>query len=195
MKTVCPECASTRVTPSKLNGLSRCDGCGNVFVPEIQEAPIDPEVGFTIPDQIEVDIGWRAWGIDKDATTNPILKSINHPADWTPREPMQAVCSKEDHEVPTSSCSCGLYTARTLPHLLSLPNKYHRYDVESSGLFGVIGKVAVWGEVLECSQGWRSSLGYPSELYLPFEAYHLADGLKDAYGVPVYLKNFLREEK
>jgi len=51
--------------------------------------------------------------------------------------------------------------------------------------------VANWGKVVEGSQGWRSEYTYPLKLWLPFEAWYLAEALGNAYGVPVALKNTL----
>ncbi len=55
----------------------------------------------------------------------------------------------------------------------------------------VIGEVALWGRVVECTGGWRASLAYPKRLYVavmgdrrarsaPRVAKHL-----ERYGVPV----------
>jgi len=59
----------------------------------------------------------------------------------------------------------------------------------------VIGRVALWGDVVEGSRGWRAALAYPAELWLPpldvdrrdvprseAVAFDLAD-----YGVPVHV--------
>ena len=58
----------------------------------------------------------------------------------------------------------------------------------------VIGRVSLWGTVVECAQGWRASLAYPAQLYVPLLprgrhaalAHQFALDLTD-YGVPVDL--------
>jgi hypothetical protein len=56
-----------------------------------------------------------------------------------------------------------------------------------------VGRVALWGVVIECERGWRASYAYPARLYVPTRSTarrprlsprEVADGLA-AYGVPV----------
>jgi hypothetical protein len=58
----------------------------------------------------------------------------------------------------------------------------------------VIGRVALWGSVVECAHGWRASLAYPAQLYVPLlpRGRHAAHARQFAldlteYGVPVDL--------
>jgi len=64
----------------------------------------------------------------------------------------------------------------------------------------IIGRVLLWGRVVECEHGWRAARAYPAQLYLPlgrrgrftFLARHGADPEELAlalseYGVPVEL--------
>jgi hypothetical protein len=58
----------------------------------------------------------------------------------------------------------------------------------------VIGRVFLWGSMLECERGWRASFAYPQELFVPLhrdrdgerKAEETADGL-GVYGVPIEL--------
>jgi hypothetical protein len=64
----------------------------------------------------------------------------------------------------------------------------------------VIGRVSLWGRVVECERGWRAACAYPARLYLPLgrhgrlsflsgpaaDAERLALALR-IYGVPVEL--------
>jgi hypothetical protein len=139
--------------------------------------------------------GWRAWGIPLHTLPGepPKLYSVTH-ADyyWRPRRVSQALCSRGHvgDQVPGEVCGCGFYSAKSLEHLMSMG--YHTYDAERQGFFHVIGKVGNWGKVIEGDQGWRAQKAYPMSLYVPFEAWKLGKVLKEAYGVPVRLKNFLK---
>jgi len=205
---VCPECKGMNgITPSTLPGFARCGTCGFVFAAkreiETAEAVADEQAEreLIVPDQVAVEYGWRAWGIKKKETDAglTLLQSVSAKANaaqkvfWQPFAPMEAVC-EHDHEVPGDTCSCGLYSAKTLDHLMTMPH-YLNYDFERNNMFKVMGKVALWGKVIEGSQGWKATYGYPVELYLPFEAWHLHNDLRESYGVPIYLKNFLRGEE
>jgi hypothetical protein len=60
-------------------------------------------------------------------------------------------------------------------------------------LHRIIGRVSLWGSVVECQDGWRASRAYPERLYVPslLEGHELAHGAKKialelaAYGVPI----------
>ena len=187
----------------RLSGFLSCSSCGKLVVePKANDVQLSREenpglaVPAAMPDFHETMTGWRAWGIDPATPTGaaPVLRSVTY-GDyfWTPRVPMEAECPKGKDHVPGEDCSCGLYSAKTRAHLQGMA--YHRYDAKASGLFHVIGEVALWGKVIEGTQGWRAQFGYPRELFLPFEAWALAKPLTEAYGIPVRLNNILANEE
>jgi hypothetical protein len=63
----------------------------------------------------------------------------------------------------------------------------------------VIGRVALWGDVVESESGWRASVGYPSQLFVPIPMENARRSLRrravvdevavalELYGVPVEL--------
>jgi hypothetical protein len=205
----CPECGAVNrddlasvIVASTLPGFARCKSCGKVFPAKAERAKAESEADdlklvepeLIVPDQIAVEYGWRAWKVRKKESKAgmTLLQSVSHDdAFWQPRVPMEAVCKHDCGDVPGDQCRCGLYAAMTLPHLKTMR---HYFDYDPNESFRLIGKVALWGKVIEGTQGWKATYGYPSELYLPFEAWHLHNDLKESYGVPVYLKNFLRKE-
>ena len=109
-------------------------------------------------------VAWRAWNISQDG----LLSSVTMRTIWKPTEVMRACCMD-------NSCGghddrqdmCGLWAMKERPD------------------FGaVIGRVALWGEVIEHEKGYRAEYAYPiSLLNLPF----LPDPtpFADAYGIPV----------
>ena len=148
-----------------------------------------------IPDYAEEVIGWRAWGVDVAAVNpqsgkQPLMHSVTYRAlFWPPREQVEATCTKS-HEVPHESCKCGLYSAKTREHLEEM--RYQTYNADLNGKFKVMGMVSNWGKVIEGRQGWRCTYSYPRKLFVPYEAWPLAERLADTYGVPVELDNLLR---
>lgn len=177
-KVTCQHCDGSKVEPKK-----KQSGLVAVDAAEMPEAP----------DAFEEEEGFRAWIVKKRLVPGeiPMLRSVTvHEAFWQPGAPMKAVCSREDekHTPPHEHCSCGLYTAKTLKHLLSMP--YHRYDEKDDDETVVLGRVKLWGKVIEGTQGWRAEFGYPSVLYVPFESWRLIDPLREAYRVPVAVKNW-----
>lgn len=199
-----PEEIARRVA-AKLRG----EELGAAYVNEVLDesgavAPgvLDPAV--VAPDFSDVMVGFRAWGIDKTGgyfgtEHNVRLESLNSSSVWLPREPFVATCGGQPHcrrykneprLCPGETCTCGIYAAKTLAHLQTM--SYHFYSEDH---WKVVGPIALWGKVREGSQGWRAQKGYPQALYVPYEAWHLAEPLQEAYGVPVRLENFLKEKE
>jgi hypothetical protein len=121
---------------------------------------------------------------------------------WRPGREVEAVCDARrrellrpwrlhpaEHAAPAERCGCGV-------HALSRPGDLAAYVPSVAArriLHRVIGRVALWGDVVEGPRGWRASHAYPADLLLPAAninrrpmaglstmAMELAD-----YGVPV----------
>jgi hypothetical protein len=111
------------------------------------------------------------------------LWSALHDELWEPRRPLVAACG-DGHTAPDEHCRCGIYAARqpelAQPYLVgrNSPEAVHR----------VLGRVALWGSVVECAHGWRAERAYPLRLWVPDDpfAFEIAFEL-GRYGVPVEL--------
>lgn len=125
-----------------------------------------------IPDYTHTLVAWRAWLVRSRR-----LDSLGVDNLWQPRVALPANCVKMDdvnHHSPSMDCTCGYWSFKTLDVL----GEAIRHDENMA----VIGKVAIWGRVIECEQGYRSEYAYPQELWL------LKPGLEYlswTYGVPV----------
>jgi hypothetical protein len=161
-----------------------------------------PDDTFRVPDLAEVVKGWRCWSLESKTLRyglKPKLYSVAGTSGyfWVPRRESVAECNRVDKQHPSSdvphdeaSHLCGFYSAKTYKHLKTMP--YWKYNEEVDGYFKIVGVVANWGKVIECSLGWRAQKAYPNTLFIPYEAWRLARPLAETYGVPVYLKNFLQ---
>jgi len=121
-----------------------------------------------IPDYLSPITAFRLWRWDAAG-----LKSLNGEP-WIPGQPLHAVCradrsgsiaglSKATHnpaDLPSFSCTCGDYAARTMEHLRQCG--YRK--------LGVHGEVFLWGAVVEHERGWRAQFAYPKTLFLAAEA-------------------------
>jgi len=196
----CAECAGVCIA-SSIPGMVKCVACGRlqigIEIVGVMNEAIEDSVEFVehelaIPDYAEETVGWRAWTIARKELGREgdvLMHSVTY-SDlfWPPREAVEASCGRSHREVPTESCRCGLYSAKTREHLQEM--KYHEYNPDVQ--FKVMGTVSNWGKVIEGTQGWRCTFSYPRELYVPFEAWPLASRLAETYGVPVRLDNILR---
>jgi hypothetical protein len=142
------------------------------------------------PDYCEPIVAWRVWYAVESAGELR-LSSVYHRAHWPPREPLEAVCHRlrlpfrARHEAPSARCHCGIYAA-----LPDVARDYLPRDSLRSPVPAVVGRVHLWGSVVECERGWRASHAYPEQLYVPIlgrdadTAARVANGLK-CYGVPI----------
>jgi hypothetical protein len=65
---------------------------------------------------------------------------------------------------PQSYCQCGLYASTSVKAAASFV-RGRGSPPEAIG--AVIGRVFLWGSVVECERGWRAARAYPARLYVP----------------------------
>lgn len=162
-----------------------------------------------VPDAIEPVRAWRAWRIAQTAD-GLRLQSITFPGTtyWPARERMVAECRrtasiKRCLASPKTDCSCGIYAARTVadarPYVNSwnLSREYAAEKPVGATVWLAIGRVDLWGKVIEHDQGWRAQYAYPRQLLIPAKIDgaktqpdnldDVAAELRDAYRVPVLI--------
>jgi hypothetical protein len=89
------------------------------------------------------------------------------------------------HDAPDDVCPCGIYAASletAIRYIAPHPPRTR---------WPIVGRVLLWGNVVECTDGWRASHAYPDQLYVPTmtrrgwgHACRVAASL-EPYGVPV----------
>ncbi len=165
-------------------------------------------VGGTAPDGLEPLVGWRIWDVvDLDGSLR--LCSLAFWSIWIPRRPALAVCRRTlidrragipDHDAPAERCTCGIYATTTPRGAVSFARQFTR---RRDTVQRVLGRVALWGAVVESELGWRGAHAYPESVIVngwirdrglrgrldpttrrPAE--EIAIGLED-YGVPIDL--------
>jgi hypothetical protein len=159
------------------------------------------------PDYVEPISAWRAWLVvaDEDEIR---LSSVVYPTVWPPRSELAADCRRRvfsfpriwqkepsGHSAPAARCLCGIHGAREADRAAGyVANDLWRDEpLRWPILHRAIGRVALWGTVVECEDGWRASRAYPKRIYLPQQGHgddararprELAAALS-SYGVPV----------
>jgi hypothetical protein len=147
------------------------------------------------PDLVVPIEGWRSWLIAIERG-EPRLRSVVRSDLWEPAQAFAATCSMAHgseaiprHRPASRACSCGVHAAR----LRSEAEGHLAPPSRRTGI-AAIGRVALWGTVVEGEYGWRASFGYPVALDLVTwrtDRDVLADlgwvrrSLADAYGVQV----------
>jgi hypothetical protein len=140
------------------------------------------------PDYAEAIIAWRAWLVVGDGEEIR-LSSLVHKTVWAPRCELEASCHRRTlslprlwrkkplgHSAPAEDCRCGIYGARDVERAASyllainparcLPTNFWLEPPHWPLLDSAIGRVSLWGSVVECEHGWRASRAYPECLYL-----------------------------
>jgi hypothetical protein len=151
------------------------------------------------PDFAEPVRAWRVWYVLLQEQRLR-LRSLFFPLLWEPGRRVEAEClhrrllrrsRRRPHAAPHERCKCGIYAATAL----STAANYRRFlqPAPPEAIQYALGRVSLWGLVIECERGWRASYAYPAALYVPTRSVvrrprltprEVAEGLA-GYGVPV----------
>jgi hypothetical protein len=118
------------------------------------ERPV--ETGPAVPDLAQPIGGWRVWRLSLGDGV-PTLHAPVRGTPWPARAETTATCPARCRQAPTPGCACGLYALGDLPVV-------RRWSLDGSL---VLGCTALWGRVLEGTDGWRAERGYPLVLLVP----------------------------
>ncbi len=100
-------------------------------------------------------LAWRAWALTgrRDGTDLLLRPVVGRARPWKPMEPAGAGCKHARlHAAPHLGCTCGLHAT-------------HEVEVlRRTRTPAVLGRVALWGRVIEHEHGYRAEFGYPQRL-------------------------------
>jgi len=102
-------------------------------------------------------LAWRAWSLTgrRDGAELLLRPVAGRSRPWKPMERAEAACKHARlHGAPNVDCSCGLHAT-------------HEVDtLRRTRCPAVLGRVALWGRVVEHDLGYRAQFGYPQRVGL-----------------------------
>jgi hypothetical protein len=113
--------------------------------------------GLSVDTASEPIVAWRAWALTghRDGTELLLRPVAKRARTWRPREVVEASCrTSRWHEAPDPACTCGLHGTHGLEVL------------RKTKCPAVLGRVALWGRVVEHEHGYRAQFAYPQRLRL-----------------------------
>jgi hypothetical protein len=128
------------------------------------------------PDFVATTVGWRGWLV-VEAEGALRLCSPRFWTVWLPRTELVALCRLGErpywplrqlvagHAAPDEGCRCGIYAAATATQAAASVTVRARPGGHI--VHHVIGRVSLWGTVVECERGWRAECAYPASLAVP----------------------------
>lgn len=131
----------------------------------------------TAPDYAEPTVGWRVWDVVETGGTLR-LSSLLYYTVWLPGQETVACCRRPLaafpwgrmplHGPPNYDCYCGIHAVEKEAHAVA----YLDAPVfkAAKGACRVLGRVSLWGRVVECRWGWRAARAYPEHLFVPTPA-------------------------
>lgn len=139
-------------------------------------------------------LGWRVWHVDA-APPKPRLRSWSRSAEWPARQRMEADCRTllglrrrlRGHGAPEAGHRCGIYAFRERRDAEELLGELGPVGAAAGRLPAAIGRVSLWGRVIENTGGWRAEFAYPYDIVLFGADSSLAAELRSCYAVDVSL--------
>lgn len=102
-------------------------------------------------------VAWRTWALSghRDGTELLLRPVAGRSRPWRPLEPAEAACKHARmHAAPNVDCTCGLHATHEVEILRRTKSP------------SVLGRVALWGRVIEHDLGYRAEFAYPQRLRL-----------------------------
>jgi hypothetical protein len=136
------------------------------------------------PDFAQPISGWRVWlvaEIEGKARLVSVFYHVSWPVgrelvgECLSREPLLPRLLRrgepEGHASPGERCACGIYAARELSAALGylgIHGVHGTCEVEGwPVVHRILGRVLLWGRLVECEGGWRGQRAYPERLFVP----------------------------
>lgn len=148
-------------------------------------------------------LGWRCWRVQRIQTLSGATRyrlcaagDYGRPKVWQPRVANIAACSdrRSMHDAPHPRHECGIYAyreredaERKLVWFEAYAHAYHmqkyKHDARPPYETWAIGRVSLWGRVVECELGWRTQFAYPYDVEVFTTSGKAAVAIRDDYAI------------
>jgi hypothetical protein len=91
------------------------------------------------------------------------------------------------HAAPRKGHSCGVYALRERDAAEAMLHEIGEAGPDHNRLPAALGRVSLWGRLIENTGGWRAQFAYPYDLLLFGGDQSLAERLRRRYAVDVEL--------
>jgi len=133
-------------------------------------------------------LGWRVWRVVGDtlraavwATEWPALTRFEAQCHDRPSPFVEPDAVASPHASPDRACECGVYAFKRREDAELLAREKVDGDVLA------LGRVSLWGRVIETEHGFRAERAYPYDLLLLGGTEKLARAIRNRYAVDVSL--------
>lgn len=143
------------------------------------------ERSLPVETSMEPVVAWRVWALSgrRDGSNLRLRPVAGRTRAWPPGHPAEALCKLvRFHDAPHPACSCGLHGTRG-PEVLRRTRSP-----------AVLGRVALWGRVIEHELGYRGRFGYPQRIRLVCQLCFWQWGVGVGGAAPSVVGWFGREE-
>ena len=141
-------------------------------------------------------IGWRLWQVRTHADGHRLESFTAHHVTWPAQRRLQATCPQHGADAPAAAHECGIYAFRTRESAEDLLRRYvgvrQRYGPDAElpppprpARPMALGRVSLWGRILEREHGFRAQFAYPYEIFLLGGNEAIARDLRRLYAVDV----------
>lgn len=137
----------------------------------------------------EAMLGWRGWHVVADGEGHRLVSWWLN-TEWLPRERIESVCD-EHGPLPDRDHDCGIHAFMHKDEALAyigqkVPFVGYPFVRQVEGRVCVaIGRVSLWGRVVEHERGYRGQYAYPYDIFLIDGTHEIARSLAARYAVDV----------
>ena len=137
-------------------------------------------------------LGWRLWQVRRHGDEYRLESFTWHHVSWPPRRRLEARCPTHARDAPARGHECGIHAfkSRDLAELLlrrytGVRRPYYEGVTHDVRRPIALGRVSLWGRILERDKGFRAEYAYPYDIFLIGGSESILGDLRRLYAVDV----------